>query len=278
MPTPQEQDDKTVHVPAPEPKAAAPAPAAEPAKPTPDPDVTYRERLKADYGVEDPTEVNRWKERAQRADELERLVSQPQPQFQPQFQQPYPPPPQRPAFDLAQWQAYARVDPGGAYLQMQQIEGQRRQQEQAQQVAFMESRIRAAQEFTAAEAQAERYVRDEFPEAYNPASKLHKEGQRVYTAMPHFQQMGNGFELATKIAAANLGILPKSKRQSVATEDDTADQAPERGSKKPPAEDRDEVKPLTPRQKKMAKDMGVSEKDYRTFQKARQTGKNVKVG
>ena len=162
-------------------------------------------------------------------------------------------------------------------MQMRQVEQAQRQQETAQQLAFMESRIRAAQEFSATESEAERYTREEFPEAYNSASKLHKEGQKIYTAMPWLQQMGNGFEIATKIAASNLGLAPKSKRTSTVTSDEVESQAPERGTRKPPAEDRDDDKTLTPRQKKMARDMGVTEKDYRTFQKARASGKNVTV-
>lgn len=269
-------DDKTVHVeqPVPPPKASQASPAAAPAEPTPDPDKVYRERLKADHGIEDPGEIATLRERARRADELESQAYQYQQPRQPQYQ---PQPRQQQGFDMAQWQAYARVDPGGAYLQMQQMEGQRRQHEQAQQIAYVESRIRQAQEFSAAEVQAERYVRDEFPEAYNTSSKLHKEGQRVYSSMPALQSMGNGFELATKIAAANLGMVPKSKRQSTVTQSEVDDQAPERGTRRPPAESVDDSKPLTARQKKMAKDMGVSEKDYKTFQKARATGKNVKV-
>lgn len=272
-----ETDDRTVVVtpPKPEPVAKAPTtpapePTLAPAPAPPDFETQYRERLRTDLGVEDPTEVQAWRQRAQQADVLERQLSQrPAPPQGPQRPQPQ--------IDWAQWEAFARINPGQAFLQMRQYEQAQRQQEQLQQAAFVESRIRSAQEFAAAESQAERYVRDEFPEAYNKASKLHKEGQAVYTSMPWLHNMGNGFELATKIAAANLGLAPKSKRTSTVTDEEVRDQAPERGTKRPPAESVDDGKPLTPRQKKMAKDMGVSEKDYRMFQKARATGKNVSV-
>ena len=95
--------------------------------------------------------------------------------------------------------------------------------------------------------------------------------------MPWLHQMGNGFQIATQIAAADLGLLPKSKRTSAADADEVAAQAPERGTRKPAPADRDESGPLTPRQKKMAKDMGVDEKTYKQFAKARKEGKNVRV-
>lgn len=276
MPNPAEERTVTLAAPAPpEPPTAPPPGSGAPAASPPDPDASFRTRLKSDFGVEDPDEVKRWRDRAAQADEYERreqLQRQAAPQYAPQAA-----PRSGPAIDVEQWRAYARVDPGGAYLQMFQVQSAQQQQQQAAQMAFVEQRIRHAQEHAAAESQAERYVRDEFPEAYNKQSRLHKAGQEVYSSMPWLVNMGNGFQIATQIAASHLGLLPKSKRaSSTVTDDEVAAQAPERGTKRVAAAEADDT-PLTPRQKKMARDMGVGEKTYKQFQKARRDGKNVRV-
>jgi hypothetical protein len=137
-----------------------------------------------------------------------------------------------------------------------------------------------AQQYASAEKDAESFVRDEFPEAYDARTNLHKAGYQVYHSMPELQMRGDGFRIATEIAAAREGILPKSKRRTEPTvsRSDVQAQSIERGTKRPPKDgDGKEDATLTPREKAMAARGGVDEATFKKAKAARAAGKNIRV-
>lgn len=255
----------------PEVQPGSPAPVAPPAPPEPSPEqieAAAKAWLKDKHGIEDPTEIDTYRARARQADEYERVLRQPPRQYvQPQA----PPPPAQPAGQLTreEWQEIeqlGRINPAAATVRIMAIreqerearEAQQRQQHTSQTVAM----ISAAQAFRDGQARAEKYIRDEFPEALDGRSKLNKEAARVWDAMPWLAQYGDGMQTATQIAASNLGELPRSKRAAPAPSRDEIDaQSPERGTRRPSKADDDT--PPTAREKRIASQMGIDPKKFR---------------
>lgn len=261
----------------PEPVTTPPAPApAAPPEPSPEQiQAATRAYLKEKHGIEDPDEeLTALRTRARQADELERALrtaQRPPPS-------PAAPPPAAPVISREEWaeiEQLGRINPVAAYARIdaykeaarEQREAERARQQQAQTLAM----ISASQVYHESAAEAEAYVKREYPDVYDKRTALYREGQRVYDAMPELQRRGDGFKLAAQIAASNLGQLPKSKRADAVTRD-TDDQAPERGTRRPTAEP-DEGPALTDKQRKRALDAGVDPKVYQKHLATRQAEK-----
>jgi hypothetical protein len=187
--------------------------------------------------------------------------------------------PRQGAPDLNRIREYGRIDPVGAYLELE------RHKDAAynQRLAALEQRTVGAiqaRDYQSAEVDAERYVRTEFPEAYDKRTALHRAGLEVYWSMPELQQRGDGFRVATEIAAARTGVQPKSMRRTDPTADrnDVAAQTIERGTKKPPKDgEKGEEPELSAREKKWVANGLVDAKTLKAAKSARAAGKSVRV-
>jgi hypothetical protein len=253
------------------------APAAEPA-----PDVIeakVKERLKTDFGVDDAEEIKRWRAEADEGrqykgafEELQRRLAPQQQRPQPQYQPPRQGPP-----NIAQLREYARIDPLGAYLEIEKY----KEAHNSQRMQALEQKTFGAlaqREYATQEERAETYVRAEYPEAYDQRTALHREGKAVYQSMPELQRRGDGFQIATEIAAGRLGLAPKSRRPAPPDKDDMAAQTLERGTKKPPRGDaKDDGVTLNAREKKMLASGGIDEKTFKAAKAARKAGKDIRV-
>ena len=273
------QDPEVVSRPGtPAPQTTTPAP-----EPAVDIDAKVRERYKADFGVEDAEEIKRWRAEADEGRQYKQAFAELQRRAQIMQQGPrgpQPQPGQRPQGpDLNRLREYGRIDPVGAYLELERY----KDSHYNQRMAALEQRTVGAleaREYQAAEVDAERYVRNEFPEAYDRRTALHQEGLAVYQSMPELQRRGDGFRIATEIAAARKGLLPKSMRRSEPTveRDDVAAQTIERGTKRPPkdGEGKEDVK-LNDREKKWVDQGLVDAKTLKAAKAARAAGKSVRV-
>lgn len=250
--------------------------APEAAKASDDFEAKYRERRDAD------DEVKALREKAARADALEaerESLRQQAPPVQRYYEPPRPPigPPQR-GPDMNRWRELARIDPGAAYMEMEQY---RQQQQIARDNALRAETAQAilqANQYSAQAQAGHEWLRSELPEVFDGRSSLQKRAVEIYNSDPWYQSRGDGHVRAAKEAAAELGIGVKSKRRpepAVATERDSDDQNVERGTRKPPRAERDDDAPLTAAQKKTADSMGIDPKKYATMLRARKNKQDV---
>jgi hypothetical protein len=112
-------------------------------------------------------------------------------------------------------------------------------------------------------------VKENWPEALDTATELHKTGRQIYQ-----QEMSDweknhpqAFLIATERAAGRLGLAPSPKRRKVDRSASAAAQSVSRDRVKPPSDDDDE--PLSNRQKQVSEAMGVSPKVYKEALKNR---------
>lgn len=112
-------------------------------------------------------------------------------------------------------------------------------------------------------------VKQQWPEAFDPNSELHKMGKQIYQQeMSQAEQMHPmAFLIATERAAGRTGVAPKGKRGN-SNRRDVAAQSVTRDRVKADSPDVDD-KPLTARQKQVAQGLGVDEKVYKAAMKNR---------
>ena len=126
---------------------------------------------------------------------------------------------------------------------------------------------------------ADQRLRQEWPEAYDASTDLHKEGMKIY-----WQEMSDaeraspmGHLVATERAAGRLGLGPTSRRGPDVVSGKSAESAGQnvgRGGRRPAEE---ELPKLTARERSMAEAMEIDPKRFAEMKKHRQSGANVRV-
>jgi hypothetical protein len=230
---------------------------------------------------EDP-EIKRLRERADRADALEReLQAAPPLAPRPPQYAPRPAPSQGQQFDLNRWRDLARIDPGAAYLEMEALRETRRMQELDGLKRQTADAILQSQQYQISATSAHDWLKSELPEVFDGRSALQKRAVEIYNSEPFYTSRGDGHKLAAMMAASELGIVAKSKRRAESdpgVERDSVDQNVERGTKRPIRHEEDASdKPLSSQEKKIMREMGLDEKKFRAARKARREKKDVRV-
>jgi len=116
-------------------------------------------------------------------------------------------------------------------------------------------------------------VKQQWPEAFETESELHKMGKQVFQQemSPVEQAHPQAFLIATERAAGRLGLAPKMRRSSASRRSDVSAQSVSRSGSKGPSDNDDT--PLTPRQRQVAAGIGVDEKAYKQALKIRKDQK-----
>jgi hypothetical protein len=222
------------------PNPNTPAPVTPPAPPEPAPEVIeakVRERLKADYGIDDPNEIRGWK---QAADELpkarqalEHVLRRPPPLAAP--------PSQRQPVDLEKIREWGRIDPVGAYFELKKYEDAQRAQEAQQSEQRTAQMIAHANQYQAETAASRAYLQDEFPEVFDGRTDFQKRAVEIYNSSPFYLSSGDGMRLAALQAAAEKGM------------------------------------PLSAKDKQMIETMNLDEKTFRAAKRARREGRGLRT-
>ena len=114
-------------------------------------------------------------------------------------------------------------------------------------------------------------VKQQWPEAFDTNTDLHKLGKQIYQAemSQSEQQHPQAFLIATERAAGRLGVAPKGKRStnSSTRRDQASAQSVTRDKVRGDSDEEDQ--PLTARQKQVAEGMGVDPKVYKQALKNR---------
>lgn len=115
-------------------------------------------------------------------------------------------------------------------------------------------------------------VKENWPEAFDTQTELHKMGRQVFQneMSPMEQNHPLAFLIATERAAGRLGVAPKARRSSNASNrrDVSAQSVSRSGTRQTSNED---DKPLSGRQKQVIAGLGVDEKTYKEALKIRKS-------
>ena len=244
-------------------------------------EVRYKARLKQELGLDDAPAI---KERLSQHEQYAKVI----PQYEAvtralllerQSRDTLKPAIQPTDDEDAKLEELGRINPVAATRKLLERERARQATEIEQERQRTHQVVTAITSGRQAEADAGTYLQAQYPEVYQAGSELHTEGQRVYQSRPYFQQSPDGFREATEIAAARLGILPKSKRSAPATrdvQDEVSAQNVGRPSRRAESSD-DEPAKLTARERQMAENMDVDPKVVAQAKAARLKGRNVRV-
>jgi hypothetical protein len=163
----------------------------------------------------------------------------------------------------------ARMDP---------YEGAKRyfaKKEKELEARFNETAVQAAQQSEYAVARREGLrrahdvVKQQWPEAFDTNTELHKLGKQVFQQemSQQEQQHPMAFLIATERAAGRLGFAPKGKRGNSNRTSAVSAQSVSRGGVK--GDTATDDKPLTARQRQIATGIGVDEKVYKEAMRVR---------
>jgi hypothetical protein len=117
---------------------------------------------------------------------------------------------------------------------------------------------------------AKELVTQNWPEAFDEKSDLHKMGKQIFQReMSQMEQAHPmAFLIATERAAGRMGLPPKPRRGNSTRRADVSAQGVSRDRVRPDA-NTDDDKPLSARQKQVASGLGVDEKVYKEAMKNR---------
>jgi len=233
----------------------------------------FKARLKEKYGIEDdPDTFKSKREKWTKAEEelpqyqstLNALIEHIKAQEAAAVQEPV----KKVEDDEERLRTIAKLDP---------YEGAKRyfaKKEQELEAKFKEVSTQASQQSQAAVLhreglrRAHDIVREQWPEAFDTNTDLHKMGKQIFQneMSQSEQQHPMAFLIATERAAGRVGMAPKNRRSTSARRD-VAAQSVSRDRVKAP--DLDDETPLNSRQKEVIEKMGVDEKTYREARKNR---------
>lgn len=120
-------------------------------------------------------------------------------------------------------------------------------------------------------------VKENWPEAFDQNSELHKAGKAIFNQemSPQEQAHPMAFLIATERAAGRLGVAPKGRRGNSSKRAHVDAQNISRSGVRGDDENEDD-KPLTPRQKQIAAGLQINEKDYKQSMKTRREQAKLK--
>lgn len=265
-----------------------PAPAPAPASAEPEiPEARLRAYVREKYGVEDDPDT--WKtkhrevvERASRADAAEQRASQYEAYIRAaQAQQPrqvVPPLTAQPS--ETDMRELARIDPYEAYQRMFSREREQWQSLLARHARGVDELVQAREHTSRIQQQFLTRLQEEYPEAYDGRTTLHKRGAEIYRdeLSPEQRNAPNGAYIAARMAAAEIGLMPKAKRGASAVDpSELAGQSVDRGSRRPSPAEVDAPK-LSDREKHIAEVMGVDAKVMAQAKSAKANKQNLRGG
>lgn len=252
------------------------------------PEERFRSYLKDKYGIEDDPDtykgrVTKWKEAEESVPQFQTALVTLYQRLQARelgIEKDAPPVKDEPEVDFNQLREFAKYDPLGAMAKWDEIKSRKATKErETQHAQLMEAVRREVGAGDIARTAAEQ-LRAQWPEAYDKDHELHKMGREIYwrELSPAERQSPNSFLRAAEVAAARLGLPPKSKRVAPKEVDVDAEvdaQDVSSNSKKPRKDPEDNIK-VSEREKKMLSVMGLDEKTFKKVRAANKAGRDLK--